>query len=85
MTYDLRRLRLHGLIRKRPRSHRYDVTPEGLRTALFVTRAYARFFRVVFAHPLGSSPNGATPGPHRAFHKATHALDHLLEEVRLAA
>jgi hypothetical protein len=85
MTYDLRRLRLHGLIRKRPRSHRYEVTPEGLRTALFVTRSYARFFRVVFAYPLGSSPNGATGRPHRAFHKAAQAVDHLIEEVRLAA
>ena len=45
MTYDLRRLRLRGLIERIPRSHRYQVTPEGMRIALFFTRAHARFFR----------------------------------------
>jgi hypothetical protein len=28
MTYDLRRLRLHGLIERIPKSHRYDITPQ---------------------------------------------------------
>ena len=45
MTYDLRRLRLHGLIQRIPKSHRYDVTPAGLRTALFFSRTYARLLR----------------------------------------
>lgn len=45
MTYDLRRLRLHGLIQREPRSHRYRLTDAGLRTALFWTRAYARLLR----------------------------------------
>jgi len=35
MTYDLRRLRLHGIIERIPKSHRYEVTPSGLRIALF--------------------------------------------------
>ena len=86
MTYDLRRLRLHGLIRRLPGTHRYKVTPKGLRTALFFTRAYARFFRVVFSHPLGTTTGARpTPAQRSAFHKAAHALDRLLEEVRLAA
>ena len=38
MTYQLRRLRLHGLIVRRPGTHRYDVTSRGLRIALFFTR-----------------------------------------------
>ena len=33
MTYHLRRLRLHGLIERIPRSHRYRVTDKGWRTA----------------------------------------------------
>ncbi len=45
MTYDLRRLRLHDLIERIPRSHRYRVTEAGLRSALFVTRVYARLLR----------------------------------------
>ena len=38
MTYHLRRLRLHGLIERLPKSHRYRVTNQGWRTALFCTR-----------------------------------------------
>jgi hypothetical protein len=45
MTYQLRRLRLHGLIVRRPGSHRYEVTSYGLRIALFFTRSYARVLR----------------------------------------
>jgi hypothetical protein len=45
LTYDLRRLRLHGLIARIPKTHRYQVTPFGLRLALFVTRVHARLFR----------------------------------------
>ncbi len=33
MSYDLRRLRLHGLIERIPHSHRYEPTPLGLRVA----------------------------------------------------
>jgi hypothetical protein len=45
VTYDLRRLRLHGLIKRLARSHRYEVTPSGLRYALFFTRSYDRLLR----------------------------------------
>jgi hypothetical protein len=38
MSYDLRRLRLHGLIERLPGTHRYTVTDRGLRTAIFLTR-----------------------------------------------
>jgi len=33
ITYDLRRLRLQGLIERIPHTFRYRVTPTGLRTA----------------------------------------------------
>jgi len=49
LTYDLRRLRLHGLIARIPKTHRYQVTPFGLRLALFVTRVHARLFRPAVA------------------------------------
>lgn len=45
MTYQLRRLRLHRLIERQPQSHRYRVTDQGLRVALFFTRSYARLVR----------------------------------------
>lgn len=45
MSYDLRRLRLHGLIERVPKSHRYRLTTPGLKTALFYSRAYDRLLR----------------------------------------
>ena len=42
MSYELRRLRLHGLIERVPKTHRYRLTSLGLQTALFYTRVYSR-------------------------------------------
>ena len=42
MTYDLRRLRLHGLIERVPRSHRYRITATGAQVAMFYARLYTR-------------------------------------------
>ena len=49
MTYDLRRLRLHGIIERVPHTHRYQVTPFGLKTAIFFTRTHNRLLRTGFA------------------------------------
>ena len=49
MTYDLRRLRLHGLIERIPRSHRYTLTPEGTRVAVFYTKVHTRVLRPLVA------------------------------------
>ena len=45
MTYHLRRLRLHGLIKRITGTHRYQVTRQGLRAALLFTRTYNRVLR----------------------------------------
>jgi hypothetical protein len=45
MSYHLRRLRLHGLIERIPKTHRYRVTDSGWRSALFCTRTYNRILR----------------------------------------
>jgi len=45
LSYDLRRLRLHGLIERIPRTHRYHLTTFGLKTALFYARTYQRLLR----------------------------------------
>jgi hypothetical protein len=41
-TYDLRRLRLKGLIRRVPGSNRYLLTPKGVRVAAFYTKVHNR-------------------------------------------
>jgi len=60
MTYDLRRLRLHRLIERIPKSHRYHVTPAGLRIALFFSRTYARL-RPKLAQIMPAGPPGDSP------------------------
>ena len=45
MTYDLRRMRLHGLIERKPGTQRYQLTSYGLKTALFYSRTYNRVLR----------------------------------------
>jgi hypothetical protein len=53
MTYDLRRLRLHGLITRLPGTHTYVTTPDGLRVAAFYTKLGARVLAPLLAadHP----------------------------------
>lgn len=45
MSYDLRRLRLHGLIERVLGTHRYQLTEAGLKIALFYSRTYQRVLR----------------------------------------
>lgn len=42
MTYDLRRLRLAGLIQRLPHSNRYQLTSDGIRIAVFYTKVHNR-------------------------------------------
>jgi hypothetical protein len=61
MSYDLRRLRLHGLIQRIAGTHRYELTALGRRTALFYSRVFNRVVRPGLSHiahpnlPLDSS------------------------------
>lgn len=54
MTYDLRRLRLRGIIERIPRSHRYCVTDQGLRIALYYTQCYCRILRLGISKVVGT-------------------------------
>jgi hypothetical protein len=73
VTYDLRRLRLHGLIERLPRSQRYRVTDDGWATALLITQAYNRIIRP----GLADITDPASSGPLRADYQrlAAHIAD----------
>lgn len=45
MSYDLRRLRLKGLVERVPKSHAYLLTELGAKVAVFFTKLHARLFR----------------------------------------
>jgi hypothetical protein len=48
-SYDLARLRLNGLIERRPSSNTYDLTPDGQRVAIFYTKIHDRVLRPLLA------------------------------------
>jgi predicted MarR family transcription regulator len=82
ITYDLRRLRLHGLIERIPKTHRYRITAKGLRSAIFYTRLYNRSLR----------PGLAIISPHteelpmaRSIRAAEIALNTWYQKANLAA
>ncbi len=84
ISYELRRLRLHGLIARIPQTHRYRVSDAGLREALFLTRAYARLLRPGLAE---LAPDIGPPGSRlrRQFDAFDAAIDRHIQEVSLAA
>ena len=81
MSYELRRLRLHGLIRRIPKTHRYQLTDAGLRTALFYTRVYARLLRPAMAPPMPA----ANTHPTTTFHAAQAAIDSWCDDAHIVA
>jgi hypothetical protein len=84
VTYDLRRLRLHGLITRIPGTHRYQVTDPGLDHAMLLTRIHDRLIRPAEAHL--TDPDPPTPTPLRTAARAYHtALDRLTTQAGLAA
>jgi hypothetical protein len=84
MTYDLRRLRLHGLIERLPSTHRYRLTPFGLRIALFFSRSYARLLRPGLACLTPNTLNG-NPQLRQAFERIEQEIGRFCERERLAA
>jgi predicted MarR family transcription regulator len=82
ITYDLRRLRLHGLIARFPKTHSYRITAKGLRTAIFYTRLYNRSLRTGLAL---ISPDAANAPIARSIRAAEAALNTWYDKENLAA
>jgi hypothetical protein len=84
MTYHLRRLRLHGLIRKIPTTHRYALTPFGLRVCAFMSRTYARVLRPGLSLVTPLAPPGSSR-LQRSFDALEAEIDRLVDDQKLAA
>jgi hypothetical protein len=76
MSYDLKRLRLHGFIERIPKSHRYRVTPFGFSAALFLTRSYNRLLRHGLADLVDQAPTAPS-----ALRSVVGRLDHAIAEL----
>jgi hypothetical protein len=87
MTYDLRRLRRKGLIRRIPRSQRYELTSDGRRLAVFFTKTYTRIVNPSLAEldpklPAQIAARSPLASSWRAFEQA---LQDRIHEAALAA
>src|SRR5262245_7291310 len=84
ITYDLRRLRLHGLIERIPKTRRYRITAKGLRTAIFYTRLYNRSLRTGSAVIAPTSTSANLPLA-KSIRAAETALNAWYDHGKLAA
>jgi predicted MarR family transcription regulator len=75
MTYDLRRLRVHGLIERVPHTNTYTVTHEGIRVAVFYTKVHSRLLRPLIA---ASDEPPAPPELRRAL----STIDRIIADLR---
>ena len=84
MTYDLRRLRAHGLITRIPHSRRYQITDTGLQHALLFTHTHDHLLRTGLAEI--TDPDPPAPSRLRAADRAyQRAFDGLAHYAHLAA
>jgi hypothetical protein len=84
MSYDLRRLRGHGLITRVPGTHRYRVTDTGLHHAMLLTHIHTRLLQPGLAAL--TDPDPPLPTPLRtAARNYQRALNHLTQQAGLAA
>lgn len=82
LSYELRRLRLHGLIERVPRRHRYRVTERGMQVAAFWTRTYNRLLRPGMSQL--SEPPSNSSLLNRKLRELLDAIDQFAAHVKVA-
>lgn len=85
MSYDLRRLVRKGVLHKLPGRHRYVLTSQGRRWALFVTKTYARILRPGFQQMELEATAPPAPALRQAFAAVDQALAQMVTHAKLAA
>jgi hypothetical protein len=86
MSYELRRLRLHGLIERVPKTQRYRLTSQGLATALFYSRVYSCIPRSGLSIVTPITPPTEPPSAlRRCFDAAQQAVNDWCAEAKIAA
>jgi hypothetical protein len=72
-TYDLRQLRLTGLICRIEHTNHYVLIPDGAKMAIFYTKLHNRLLRPLLAADQPQAPRPtAGPARHRPAHRRLH-------------
>ena len=87
MTYDLRRLRRKGFIQRIPRTQRYELTSQGRRLAVLLTKTYTRIVNPSLAELDPALPDDiAARAPlAKTWRAFEHALQARINEAAIAA
>lgn len=85
MSYDLRRLRLKGIVQRVPGTHRYLLTPLGRRVAFFMSKSFVRIVRPVLSRLDPDLPADATDRLRRAWQSCERALHLTVAAANMAA
>jgi len=87
MTYDLRRLRRKAFIQRIPRTQRYELTAEGRRLAVFLTKTYTRIVNPSLAELDPALPDDiADRAPiAKTWRAFEHAVQDRINEAAIAA
>ncbi len=85
MSYDLRRLRLKGLVHRVPHSHRYLLTPLGRRLAFFMSKSFSRVLRPVLHRLDPQLPDDPDDTLRRTWNACERALDSAIARSNIAA
>jgi hypothetical protein len=86
IRYDLRKLRLHGLIERLPHSQAYRFTAKGQKLAILLVQLRRRIYGPIAYGVLRHRPTVAHM-PNSDFERAYHKVDHAIDELihRMAA
>ena len=85
MTYDLRRLKLHGLIQRITSTHRYEVTAPGFKVALFFNKVHSRVLTSGLSLLLDPKAIQNSKSLVKAFNKVESTIEDHIQAAKLAA
>jgi hypothetical protein len=84
LSYDLRRLRLHGILRRIEGSHRYRLTEDGLRIVLFFSRVQNRLIRPSLSRIMPQSRHDNSR-IQKVFRSLDREIERSLKDAKIAA
>jgi hypothetical protein len=85
MSYDLRRLKLHGLIQRIASTHRYEVNQKGFKVALFFNKVHRRILTSGLSQLFDPVNNQNSQPLVKAFNKVENAIEAHIQAAKLAA
>lgn len=85
MTYDLRRLMMHKLIKRIPNKNQYIITEDGLKICMYFTKIHSKLFSSGLGELVDLIPDNENTKINRAIKQFDQAINDKIEKLKLAA